>query len=184
MWSIKTEVLASARPHRTSDLHTSNTINQLQPPLFPPNPGCSVSDNSSQGLKFRPLGSMVLVPNREVALVNSLVPHAISCALPAPSGVKTLLVLTISFQPLSYLFCSRMLFPLPFLLLSPPLLPSTASFFLLQILLFMLTAELLFVPLLQLPPPSDCITSTWSQRRRSRCHLPWPTYFHQCYSIT
>jgi hypothetical protein len=50
-----------------------------------------------------------------------------------PSGRSRLflLVFAMFFQPLSYLFCLRMLFPLLFLLLSSPLFLSTASFFLL-----------------------------------------------------
>jgi hypothetical protein len=34
MWSIKKEVLASARTTRTRNLHTSNTVNLLQPHYF------------------------------------------------------------------------------------------------------------------------------------------------------
>ncbi|KAK3358125.1 hypothetical protein B0T25DRAFT_517424 [Lasiosphaeria hispida] len=62
-----------------------------------------------------------------------------------------------SFQPLFYLLGLGVLFPLLFLLLSPPLFPSMAPFFLLQILLLMLTTELFFVPLLQPPLPPDHI---------------------------
>jgi hypothetical protein len=55
-----------------------------------------------------------------------------------------------------------MLFPLLFLLLSPPLLPSATSLFLLQITLLVLTTELFFVPLLQRALPSGGITRTFS----------------------
>jgi hypothetical protein len=54
MWSIKKEVLAKAKStrkkqssHERSNLYTSNTITPLQPPLFPPNLGCSVSDTTN-----------------------------------------------------------------------------------------------------------------------------------------
>jgi len=79
-----------------------------------------------------------------------------------PASTLFLPVLAMSFQPLSYLLGLGMLIPLLFLLSSPALFPSTASWFLLQIPLLMLTTALLFVQLLQPPLPSDCITLTFA----------------------
>jgi hypothetical protein len=58
MWSIKKEVLTEARTRGNKQSSHKQYNHSVATPLFPPNPGCSVSDNMSvtrglRGLIFR-----------------------------------------------------------------------------------------------------------------------------------